>query len=84
MRKYKATKLTMITEGRVKMAKPQAFMRSGHLKPIPGKPDEYEIVNQVVLVPGEIVEVVTPDPKALGLELVDSKQKTTKQAAKKK
>lgn len=92
MKKYRATKLTKITGGRVRMGKPQAFRRAGHLTPVPGKPDEYEIRNFIILAPGEMVMIDTEDPESLGLTPVNKpttkketlKKPATKKAAKKK
>jgi len=82
MKKYRAKKFTTISGGRVRMGRPQAFLRAGHLTPVPGKPDEYEIRDFIILAPGEIVVIDTGDPEALGLEPVE--KPAPKKAARKK
>lgn len=77
MKQYTATKQTTITTGRVKMEKPQAFHRSGHLIPVPGKPGVYDIRDFIVLAEGETV-LIDPLPVTVEPVPVKPKKKATK------
>lgn len=67
MKPFTANEKTTITTGRVKMDRHQAFPRTGHLVPVPGSPDTYNIRDFIVLLPGERVRIhplpETDEPK---------------------
>jgi hypothetical protein len=83
MKQYRATKQTTIAGGRIKLGSAQAFHRSGHLIPVPGMPDVYEVRDFIVLAPGEVVEIDAGRAEAMGLEPIDGTLKAVQVRPKK-